>query len=697
MDFQTARVKAKKIVAKMTVEERASQLLYNAPAIERLGIHDYNWWNESSHGVARCGTATVFPHSIGLASTFNPSLINKVADVISTEARVKYNQHVKYNDYDIYKGLTFWAPNINIFRDPRWGRGQETLGEDPFLTATMATAYIKGIQGDGEFFKATACSKHFAVHSGPESLRHSFDAKVDNHDLFETYLPAFEKTVEAGVAGVMGAYNRTNGEPCCASKRLLVDILRGKWKFEGYVTSDCGALRDMVTGHKCFATKEEAAAAALKAGCDLNCGEVYANLIEAYEQDLITEDDITEAAVRLYTIRVMLGEFEEKRPYSDLPYDLLDCDKHKKLNLETAEQSIILLKNENNFLPLKKAPEKIAVVGPNSMSIVALEGNYNGHASEYITVADGVRREFPGADVKVEQGCKLTFEKLCNWDGFSCMYSDGAAAAASADLTILCLGLDCTVEGEEYASLQSEYLNCGDKRSLGMPKPQQKLAEMVCDACENVVIVMLCGSSMDLGEKVRNHAKAIIYGWYPGALGGLAIARIISGKSNPSGKLPVTIYHANDEIPDFCDYSMKGRTYRYIDIKPLYPFGYGLSYTDFAYSEAALLKMDEKKATVCVKVTNTGKVDGYEKVQVYAKYTDSRTVTPNCQLCAINSVFLKAGESQTVTLDIDRYWTSAVLNDGTRTLPDGKTEFFVGGHQPDDVSDKLTGYCTIKL
>ena len=288
MNMQKARAKAKELVGKMTVEEKASQLLYNSPAIERLGIHEYNWWNESSHGVARCGTATVFPHSIGLAATFDPDLVYEVADVISTEARVKFNQHDKHNDYDIYKGLTFWAPNINIFRDPRWGRGQETLGEDPFLTSVLATSYIKGIQGDGDFLKAAACAKHFAVHSGPEGVRHGFNAEVSEKDLWETYLPAFEKAVDGGVVGVMGAYNAVNGEPCCASNKLLTDILRGKWGFDGYITSDCGALRDLITGHKFVETPQEAAAAALRAGCDLNCGDVYSKLIDAYEEDLIT-------------------------------------------------------------------------------------------------------------------------------------------------------------------------------------------------------------------------------------------------------------------------------------------------------------------------------------------------------------------------------------------------------------------------
>lgn len=697
MDYERAGERARALVSKMTVEEKASQLLYNSPAIERLGIHEYNWWNESSHGVARCGTATVFPHSIGLAATFDGVLIHDIADVISTEARVKYNQHEKYGDYDIYKGLTFWAPNINIFRDPRWGRGQETLGEDPFLTSFLAAAYINGIQGDGEFLKAAACAKHFAAHSGPEGSRHSFDARVSEHDLWETYLPAFEKAVRCGVAGVMGAYNRLNGEPCCGSRRLLTEILREQWGFRGYITSDCGALRDFVDGHKCCDTPEEAAAMALHAGCGLNCGDVYSHLIDAYEEDLITEEDITKAAESLYTIRFLLGEFEEKRPWSELPYSLLDCREHRALNLKAAEESIVLLKNEGGYLPLDGKAKKIAVIGPNAISTAALEGNYFGYASEYITVADGIRREFPDADIKVEHGCRLTKEKLCDWSGFSNMYSDAAAAASEADITVLCLGLDCTVEGEEIQGASGDYLDHGDRKVLFLPKPQQKLAEMICDACENVIVVMLCGSSIDIGEKVRNHAKALLYAWYPGALGGLAVARVLSGAANPSGRLPVTIYRGETELPDFSDYAMDGRTYRYMREEPLYPFGYGLSYTHFAYSDAKIIGCDDERVRVSVKITNTGGSRGIEKAQLYAAFSDSRTTTPNFQLCAVCAAELDAGESRTVILEAERYWMSAVLADGRRVTPDGSIRLYIGGNQPDLRSLSLTGKPCIAL
>lgn len=691
-----ARAKAKELVAQMTAEEKMSQLLYNSPAIERLGIKEYNWWNEGAHGVARAGTATVFPHTIAMAATFDPELINTIADTISTEARAKYNKHVKYGDYDIFKGLTFWAPNINIFRDPRWGRGQETFGECPYLTATLGTAFIKGIQGDGEFLKASACSKHFAVHSGPEADRHGFDAKANPHDLFETYLPAFEKTVKAGVTGVMGAYNRTNGEPCCAHSYLLGEILRKQWEFDGYVVSDCGAIKDIYSDHHFTETKAEAAAVALKNTCDLNCGETYVALVDAYEQDLITEEEITAAAERIYTIRALLGEFEEVRPYSDIGFDKLDCKEHKELNLRASEQCIVLLKNENSYLPLNKEKVgKIAVVGPNSLSVTALEGNYNAYASEYITVADGIRRVFTDSPIMVEKGSNYCDEYLNHWSGFQNMISDGVAAASEADITVLALGLDCSIEGED-TGFDNDYTACGDKKSLYLPKTQQKLAEAVCDVCENVVVVLMCGSSIDLGEKVTSHAKAILHAWYPGSQGGLAVANILAGKVSPCGKLPVTIYRGDHNLPDFKDYSMLGKTYRYIEGDALYPFGYGLSYTSFAYENAQLLENGET-VKISVDITNTGSMKGVEKAQVYASFTDSRTVTPHFQLCGIKAVELEAGEKANVTFEIDSYWLKAVTDDGARVTPDGKIALYIGGHQPDSVSNTLLGNECIKI
>ena len=429
MTKEQANQRARALVEQMTVEEKASQLLYNAPAIERLGINEHNWWNEASHGVARAGMATVFPHAIALAATFDPALLGEVGDAVSTEARAKYNNSIACDDRDIFKGLTFWTPNINIFRDPRWGRGQETFGEDPYLTAMLGVEYVRGLQGEGEFLKSAACAKHFAGHSGPEKLRHTFDAQIDPHDLHETYLPAFEWTVKAGVKGVMGAYNRTNGEPCCASKALMQDILRGQWGFDGYYVSDCWALMDICKHHHVTESVPEAAALALKRGCQLNCGDAFRHLMDAYEMDLITEEDLTEAAVKLYEIRFLLGEFEEVRPYSDIPLSKVDCDEHRALNLKAAEECLVLLKNDG-FLPMDAAkPHRIAVIGPNAMSTVALEGNYNGMSPEYVTVADGMRRVFDASSVRVAKGSNIWLDARNDGMGFANLLSDGIAYA----------------------------------------------------------------------------------------------------------------------------------------------------------------------------------------------------------------------------------------------------------------------------
>ncbi len=692
MTKQEAKIKAKELVSKMTVEEKASQLLYNSLAIERLEINEYNWWNEASHGVARAGTATVFPHAIALAATFNPSLMETVADVISTEGRAKYNKSITYGDRDIYKGLTYWTPNINIFRDPRWGRGQETYGEDPFLSAQMGCACIKGLQGDGEFYKSTACAKHFAAHSGPEKLRHGFNSEVSDKDLWETYLPAFEYCVKkANVAGVMGAYSAVNGVPCCVNDSLINGVLRNKWGFDGYFVSDCGALADITNYHKYAPTHTQTAAMALKSGCQLNCGDVYKEIINAYEEDLIEESDISASVEKLYEIRFLLGEFEENKPYSDIPFSKLDCKEHKQLNLETCAEGLVLLKNDG-YLPIDKSKlQKIAVIGPNATSIIALEGNYNGHASEYITVASGIQRVFTDSQIMVENGCQISLEQFNYADGFANNISCAVAAASEADLTVLCLGLDPEVEGEEGSAKGVENLfSSGDKLTLTLPPVQQKLAKAVCKACKNTVVVVMSGSCIDLGDEISGQAKGIIQAWYPGAQGGLAIAKVLAGEMCPGGRLPVTFYSGDNTLPDFKDYSMKGRTYRYIKEQPLYPFGFGLSFGEIEYTDFSVVERKEDTVKLKISLSNKSCRTLKEKIQIYAKFSDSRTATPNYQLCGIKSITVNGGESIETQLDVDNYWLKAVLNDGTRVTPNGEIKLYCGGHQPDERSFELT-------
>ena len=691
-----ARQRAAALVSQMTTAEKASQLLSQSPAIPRLGIHEYNWWNEACHGVARAGTATVFPQTIGQAATFNPDLVEEAADVISTEARAKYNMSIRFGDRDIYKGLTYFSPNINIFRDPRWGRGQETFGEDPYLTATMGGAYIRGIQGNGENLKAAACAKHFAVHSGPEKLRHEFDAVADRKLMFETYLPAFEWAVKNDVAGFMSAYNRTNGTPCSASRQLIQEILRQQWQYDGYFVSDAGAIANIFEDHHYTESMAEAAALALKAGCNVNLGTAYEHLMEAFDQGLITDEDLTDAAVHAFTTRFLLGEFDDPRPYADIPFTLVDCPAHKALNLKIARESLVLLQNTGNFLPVsRESVHRIGVIGPNALSVKVLEGNYCGKASENITVADGIRRVFPDAEVRVTYGSGVVDTLLGDWEHSPNIHSDGAAIASVSDLTVLCLGYDSTVEGEEM-DVDKDCFDHGDRRSLTLPATQIKLAEAVLDNCENVVIVVMSGCCIDIGENLRSRAKAVIQAWYPGAVGGLAVAQLIAGDFSPSGKLPVTFYSNENTLPDFADYRMEGRTYRYMEEQPLYPFGYGLSYVNVVCDNLRLVENGEQ-VVLSVDVRNEGAMTATEKLQVYASYTDSRVSTPLRQLCAVQAVTLAAREQKTVNLTVDSYWLKAVDETGARITPDGGITLYVGTHQPDDRSNTLCSTTCLEL
>lgn len=699
-DRETARKRAKELVGKMTLEEKASQLKFDAPAIPRLGVPAYNWWNEGLHGVARAGVATVFPQAIGTAAAFDTDLTEKIGDVIATEGRAKYNAYVAEGDRDIYKGLTFWSPNVNIFRDPRWGRGHETYGEDPYLTGELGAAFVDGLQGDGEYLKAAGCAKHFAVHSGPEALRHKFDAKASKKDMRETYLPAFEKLVKrAKVEAVMGAYNRTNGEPCCGSKTLMEDILRGEWNFEGHYVSDCWAIRDFHTNHMVTDTAEESAAMALKAGCDVNCGNTYLHIMKAYEQGLVSEEDITLAAERLFTTRFLLGLFDETE-YDKIGYDKLECREHLALADRAAAESVVLLKNDG-ILPLKKENLKaIGVIGPNANSRAALIGNYHGTSSRYITVLEGIQ-DAVGENIRVyySEGCHLFKDRVESLGLRQDRISEAVAVAKNSDVVILCLGLDETLEGEE-GDTGNSYAS-GDKVDLLLPEVQRELLEAVVKTGKPVVLVNMTGSAMDL-RFAQEHCNAVVQAWYPGARGGRVVADILLGEISPSGKLPVTFYHDTEELPDFEDYSMKGRTYRYFTGEVLYPFGYGLTYGSAALEEVKLngqsagagsevVLSGEEIASLEVTVANTGDRDIQEVVQVYIKAVDSADATPNARLCGFVRVSVKAGEKVTVVVPVDQDALTVINEEGEKVSGGNRYAVSVGFGQPDKRTEELTG------
>ncbi|MBR4236118.1 MAG: glycoside hydrolase family 3 C-terminal domain-containing protein [Clostridia bacterium] len=690
MDRNEAREKARELVAKMTLEEKASQLRYDAPAIERLGIPAYNWWNEALHGVARAGTATVFPQAIGLAAIFDEDIIGDIAEIISTEARAKYNSQSAHGDRDIYKGLTFWSPNVNIFRDPRWGRGQETYGEDPYLTSRMGVGFVKGLQGQGKYMKTAACAKHFAVHSGPEILRHEFDAVVSQYDLWDTYLPAFEACVkEAGVEAVMGAYNRTNGEPCCGHSVLMKDILRGQWGFEGHFVSDCWAISDFHQYHKITDTAPESAALAIKNGCDINCGNTYIHLLEALEEGLISEDSITEACVRAFTCRYLLGMFADDNEYDKIPYAVNDCDRHDRAALKAAERSMVLLKNDG-VLPLNlSALRSVAVIGPNADSIPALEGNYNGRSSRYVTYLEGIRAACREANVRVNysEGSHLYKKSTSGLAREEDRLAEAVQAAEMSDAVILVLGLDPSIEGEQ-GDASNEY-SSGDKKDLELPECQRKLLDAVLAAGKPVITVIASGSALRVEE-----GNAIIQAWYAGQAGGTAAANIIFGKTCPSGRLPVTFYKSADDLPDFTDYSMRGRTYRYFKGEALYPFGYGLSYTNFTYSDAVY---DTDKSAISVKIKNTGLRDAEEVAEVYVKPLEFSSHGINCSLCAFGRVALASGEEKRVLLPIPPRAFECVTDDGRRIKAGRHFRFFVGGSQPDNVSVNLLAKAPLEL
>jgi len=621
----TFEERAKELVSKMTFAEKISQMKYDSPAIERLGIPAYNWWNEALHGVARIGMATVFPQAISMAASFNAELLYEVANAISDEVRAKYNAYKKFGETRIYEGLTCWSPNINIFRDPRWGRGHETYGEDPYLTGIMGTAFVKGLQGDGKYRKVDATLKHFAVHSGPEGLRHEFDAKVDDKDLYETYLKAFKYCIDnAKPSAVMGAYNRVNGEPCCASKRLLGDILYGEFGFDGYVVSDCGAICDINLHHKVTKNEAESAALAVNNGCDLNCGSAYQWLKTAVALDLIDEETITKSVEKLFTARFRLGMFDDDCEYNNIPYSVIECDEHKKLSRKMAEEGIVLLKN-NGILPLDKS-KNVLVVGPNADNLNMLLGNYNGTPSDYTTLLRGIQGVCEG---KVYYAIGAS---LIGKDPHFDRERDAVVNAVDADVIIMCMGIDPSLEGEEGDDFSIDM--SGDKPDIEIPETQKILIEKMHSLGKPIVFVNVSGSCMNLSYEDEN-SDAVIQCFYPGAEGGKALADIIFGNVSPSGRLPVTFYKTIDDLPPFEDYSMENRTYKFYKGTPLYPFGHGLTYSKIIENWT-----DEN---TCI-LTNEG---GFDTQYSLLKYE----YIPHKSLCGVKKVFLKKGEKLIVSFN----------------------------------------------
>jgi beta-glucosidase len=813
------------LVSRMTLEEKVSQMMNAAPAIPRLGVPEYDWWSEALHGVAFSGVATVFPQAIGLGATFDQPLVNRVASVISEEARAKYNEAQRHENHARFYGLTFWSPNINIFRDPRWGRGQETYGEDPYLTGRLGVAFVKGLQGDDpKYLKVVATPKHYAVHSGPEPERHRFDAEIDERDLRETYLPAFRATVtEAQATSIMCAYNRMNGEPACGNSHLLVDVLRGEWGFNGYVVSDCGAIDDIYQRHHFLKTAEEASALAVKRGTDIECGDSYRALVAAVKQGQISEAEIDTAVKRLFMARFRLGMFDppEMVPYASIPFSANDSPEHRQLALEAARKSMVLLKNENHTLPLSRDIKSIAVIGPNADEVPVLLGNYNGQPSRATTPLAGIRQHVspqtavlntlgttltdlspvvvPGAMLRGpngEHGLKAEYfanknlqgppvltridpevnfdwgtgspgkgvpvdEFSARWTGklvpavsgkyrFGAIADDGARIyldgkliaedwtdhaptpitgevtleagktynlkmeyyenkigavaklawqppvissespyaeavkiAKQADAVVMVLGLSSQLEGEEMSVHEPGFLG-GDRTDIGLPARQQKLLEAVTATGKPVVLVLLNGSALAVNW-ANEHVPAIVEAWYPGEEGGTAIADVLFGDYNPAGRLPVTFYKAVADLPPFTDYHMQGRTYRYFRGEPLYPFGFGLSYTTFKYDN---LKLSAAKVTagdglrVTADVENTGVRAGDEVVQMYLSHLGASVPVPIRSLAGISRVFLKPGEKRTISFTLTPEQLSVIDNHGKRIVEPGQFQITVGGKQP---------------
>lgn len=678
---------ADSLLSLLTIEEKASQMLSTSRSIPEHEIEMYNWWNEALHGVARSAKATVFPQAIAMGATFDPELIQKTADVISTEARAMYNIFDNKGMRTEYTGLTFWSPNINIFRDPRWGRGHETYGEDPFLTGEIGRSFVLGLQGNHhKYLKVAAGAKHFAVHSGPEANRHSFNAKVSAQDLNETYLPAFKELVDANVEIVMCAYNRLNDKPCCGSESLLNDLLRNSWGFKGHVVSDCGAVYDIKSSHNFTNSDEQSVAYAIKGGVDLNCGSLYNLIPSAFNQGLLTENDLDISLKRLFMTRLKLGILKDvnDNPYEKLNENHINTKEHISLARNVAAKSIVLLKNKNNVLPLSKSINRLFITGPNAANLNTLLANYNGLSPNIVTPLEGIAE-------KVSNGTIIRFNEGVGLINNSERQKWSTGLASSSDVTIAVMGISALIEGEEGDAISSDAN--GDRNSIKLPSNQiNYLKDLRKSAGSNpIILVLKSGSAIDLSE-IYDYVDAIIYAWYLGAQGGNAIADIIFGDVNPSGKLPITIPESLSHLPDYNNYSMDNRTYRFTKHKPMYPFGYGLSYSNFVYSDISIKKeqiINGDSIELNFTLHNDSEIPGEEVVQIYIKDLKASYRTPNSSLIYFKRLFLDSGERRKINFIVNKDMMSTFNEKGNKEIESGIFKIFVGGSSPGERSQEL--------
>ena len=678
---------ADSLLSLLTIEEKASQMLNTSRSIPEHEIEMYNWWNEALHGVARSAKATVFPQAIAMGATFDPELIQKTADAISTEARAMYNIFDNKGMRTEYTGLTFWSPNINIFRDPRWGRGHETYGEDPFLTGEMGRTFVLGLQGNHhKYLKVAAGAKHFAVHSGPEANRHSFNAKVSVQDLNETYLPAFKELVDANVEIVMCAYNRLNDKPCCGSESLLNDLLRNSWGFKGHVVSDCGAVYDIKSSHNFTISDEESVAYAIKGGVDLNCGSLYNLIPSAFNQGLLTENDLDISLKRLFMTRLKLGILKDvnDNPYEKLNENHINTKEHISLARNVAAKSIVLLKNKNNVLPLSKSINRLFITGPNAANLNTLLANYNGLSANIVTPLEGIAK-------KVSNGTIIRFNEGVDLINNSERQKWSTGLASSSDVTIAVMGISALIEGEEGDAISSDAN--GDRNSIRLPSNQINYLKDLRKSAGSkpIVLVLKSGSAIDLSE-IYDYVDVIIYAWYLGEQGGNAIADIIFGDVNPSGKLPITIPESLSHLPDYNNYSMDNRTYRFTKHKPMYPFGYGLSYSNFVYSDISIKKDKIKNGDsidLNFTIHNDSEIPGEEVVQIYIKDLKASYRTPNSSLIYFKRLFLDSGERKTINFILDKNMMSTFNEKGNKEIESGIFKIFVGGSSPGERSQEL--------